>query len=342
MRRLLSILLLFTLLISVPSFSIAQDYTLPGTLSGGRSYNNIGLMGEIAINLNVTLVNTAPYPKYVLVNPRYDFRVFRGNGSEYLYNYRTSTGELQSVVSRELLSKSVNYFVGFWLAPYETVVVNFKITMNSSYPVPLLDFNSPCGDMGRLTKLTYENGTLVSAVLNNNGGLDKLVCGSIYPQLINRPIFLSVRSMFPILDRNIKVLRYNGVVDFRITNVPNFYSDDKLFHVFFAVVQPVVFLDGKTYDYKPNYTMTYREYLRRFVWDYSGINKPQKKTINVTMPENNLFKLTDTLLSGLKVVSFRGVDERPYNGPNFPVWVVFMGDRIDITYRVSWNNNSGR
>ncbi|AHL23389.1 conserved exported protein of unknown function [Thermococcus nautili] len=342
MRRLLSLLLLFTLLFSLPAFSLAQDYTLPGTLPGGMSYNNIGLLGEIMVDFNVTLVNTAPYPKYVLVNPRYDFRVLRGNGSEYLYNYRTATGELQGAVSRELLSKSVNYLVGFWLAPYETVVVNFRITENSSYLVPLLDFNSPCGDAGRLTKLTYENGTLVSAVLDNNGGLDSLVCGSVYPRLINRPTFLSVRSMFPILDRNVKVLKYEGLVDFRITNVPNFNSKDKLFHVFFAVAQPVIFLDGETYDYTPNYTMTYQEYLQRFVWGYSGVNGPAKRAVNVTMPENNLFKLTDTLISGVRVGSPVSVDRKPYNGPDFPVWVVFMGDRIDITYRVSWNNNSGR
>jgi len=342
MRRLLSILLLFTLLLSFPAFSLAQDYTLPGTLPGGMSYNNIGLLGEIMVDFNVTLVNTAPYPKYVLVNPRYDFRVLRGNGSEYLYNYRAPDGEIKGVVSRELLSKSVNYLVGFWLAPYETVVVNFRITENASYTVPLLDYNSPCGDVGKLTKLTYSNGTLVSAVLNDNGGLDKLVCGSVYPQLINKPTFLSVRSMFPLLDRNIKVLKYEGIVDFRITNVPNYENDDKLFHVFFAVAQPIIFLDGRTYGYTPNYTMTYQEYLQKFVLGYSGTGEPERRSVNVTMPENNLFKLTNTLISGVKVGSPVKVERKPYNGPDFPVWVVFMGDRIDITYRVSWNNNSGR
>ncbi|WP_297469711.1 hypothetical protein [Thermococcus sp.] len=341
MKRLFPLLLVF-LLVPFSEFSAAQDYTLPGSLPGGVSYNNIGLSGQIMVDLNVTLVNTAPYPKYVLVNPRYDFRVLRGNGSEYLYNYRTATGEIRSVVSRGVLSKSVNYLVGFWLAPYETVVVNFKITQNSSYLVPLLDFNSPCGDVGRLTGLTYENGTLVSAVLSNNGDLDKLICGTVYPELINRPIFMSVRSMFPILDRNIKVLKYEGYVDFRITNVPNFNSRDKLFHVFFAVAQPIVFLEGKTYDYRPNYTMTYEDYLKKFFFEYSGIGAPNRKNINITEPENNLFKLTDRLLSGVTVGSSVEIKRKPYSGSDFPVWVVFMGDRIDITYRVSWNNNSGR
>ena len=342
MKRLSSILLLFTLLFSLPAFSLAQSYTLPGSLPGGISYNNIGLSGEIMVDLNVTIVNTAPYPKYVLINPRYDFKVLRGNGSEYLYNYRTPTGELEGAVSRELLSKSVNYLVGFWLAPHETVVVNFRITQNSSYFVPLLDFNSPCGDVGRLTELTYENGTLVSVVLNNRGGLDKLICGSVYPKLINRPTFMSVRSMFPILDRNIKVLKYEAYVDFRITNVPNFNSKDKLFHVFFAVAQPIIFLDGKTYDYRPNYTMTYEQYVQRFLFEYSGIGGPSKRAVNVTKAEDNLFKLTDRLISGVKMSPSVEVERRPYKGPDFPVWVVFMGDRIDITYRVSWNNDSGR
>ncbi len=342
MKKVLSILLMLILLVSFSAFTLAQQYTLPGSLPGGIVYNNIGLSGEIMLNINVTLVNTAPYPKYVLVNPRYDFRVLRGNGSEYFYNYRTSTGALERVVSRELLSKSVNYFVGFWLAPYETVVVNFKITKNSSYYVPLLDFKSACGDIGKLTSLTYENGTLVSAVVNNNGGLDKLICGSIYPQLINKPIFLSIHSMFPILDKNIRVIKYDGFVDFRITNIPNMNSTDKMFHVFFAVVQPVIFLNGKTYDYRPNFTMTYQDYLKKFVWEYSGVGSPQVKPVNSTTPKTNLFKLTDRLLSGIKVSSPHRISPKSYHSPNFPVWVVFMGEKIDITYRISWNNDSGR
>ncbi|AIU69319.1 hypothetical protein TEU_02600 [Thermococcus eurythermalis] len=342
MRKPLSILLIFVVLLSAPAFSLAKDYSLPGAISGGITYNNIGLYGEIMVDFNVTLVNTAPYPKYVMVNPRYDFKVLRGNGSEYHYNYRTSDGNIKGAISRELVSRSVNYVTGFWLAPYETVVVNFRINENASYPVPLVDFRSHCGNLGKLTELTYENGTLVGVVLDNNGGLDGLICDSLYPYLVNSPMFLSVRSMFPIPDRNIEVLKYEGVVNFRITNVPNFENKDKLFDVFFAVAQPVVFLDGETYGYSPNYTMTYSEYVQKFVWEYSGRSRPEKKAPSVSVPENGLFKLTDTLISGVEVGSPLKVERKSYSGPDFPVWIVFMGDRVDITYRVSWNNNSGR
>ena len=342
MRKPLSILLIFVVLFSAPAFSLAKDYSLPGEISGGITYNNIGLYGEIMVDFNVTLVNTAPYPKYVLINPRYDFKVLRENGSEYGYNYRTSNGELVGVISREFLSRSVNYVMGFWLGPYETVVVNFRINSNASYLIPLNDFNPACNNVGKLTKLTYENGTLMSVVLTNNGGLDELICDSLYPYLVNSPIFLSVRSMFPIPDKNIEVLKYEGIVHFRITNAPNFENKEKLFDVFFAVAQPVVFLDGETYDYSPNYTMTYSEYIQKFVWEYSGRSRPERKAPSVSVSENNLFNLTDTLISGVKVGSPIKVERKSYNGLDFPVWIIFMGDRVDITYRVSWNNNSGR
>jgi hypothetical protein len=335
MRKPLSILLLFVLL-SLPAFSSAQEYKLPGKLPGERAYNNIGLLGEVMVDLNVTIVNTAPYPKYILVNPRYDFRVFRGNGSEYLYNYRAPDGKLYGVVSRELLSRSLNYAVGFWLAPYETVVVNFRITENSSYLIHLSDYKFPCGDVGRFTELIYLNGSLVSILLNNEGDIDKLTCGSLRPQLLNRPIFLSVRSMFPLLDGSVKVLKYEGRVDFRITNVPNHENKDKMFHVLFAVAQPVVFTDAKTYDYVPNYTMTYSEFLKRFV---TGTQSPKRHNVSVSAPENNLFKLTNTLISGVRVSPAVKVEMRPHRGLDFPVWIVYMLDRVDITYHVSWKES---
>ncbi|WP_460129417.1 hypothetical protein [Thermococcus prieurii] len=341
-RKVLSLLFVFILTLSLPSFVVADDYTLPGSISGGMTYNNIGLLGEIMVNLNVTLVNTAPYPKFIVVNPRYDFKVLRGNGTEYLYNNRTPNGDIVGHVSWEALYRSVNYLIGFWIAPYETVVVNFRINSNASYVVPLLDYKDSCGGLGRITQLTYNDGNLTSMVINNKGNLQDLVCGSVYPQLINRPIFLSLRTMFPLLDKDIEVLGYRGKVTFRITNVPNHYNRDKVFHVFFAVAQPVIFLGAKTYDYYPNYTMTYHQYISEFIWKYRGLQPPKRENVSVSLPQNDLFKLTNSLLSGVKVGATPKVERKPYKGPDFPVWIIFMGDQVNLTYSVSWNNNSGR
>jgi len=317
---------LFLLVLLLPQVG-AVTYTLPGELPNGLTYNNVGLVGELMVNLSVTLVNTAPYPRYVVVNPRYDFRVIREDGTEYLYNYRTADGELVGVVSKDLLSRSVNYMMGFWVAPYETVRVDFSITQNSSYEVPLLDVNAPCAP--HVIEVTYYNGTLSSVVINNDYDIGTLLCGPVYPQLLNAPMVMSVRSMFPLLDRSVKILEYEGVVDFRITNVPSYNSDDKLFRTFFAVAQPVIFTGAETYDYRPNYTTTYSRYLELFL---PVKKRPERR---VELPENNLFQLTDTLISGVSIPGV--VVERKPLAPDFPVWVVFMTDRVDITYRVSWS-----
>jgi len=112
MKKLFLVLLIF-LVLMFSELSVGEEYTLPGSTEGGVIYNNIGLSGELLVDLNVTIVNTAPYPKYILINPRYDFRVIRRNKSEYFYNNRTFTGNLEGFVSRELLSKSLNYQIGF-------------------------------------------------------------------------------------------------------------------------------------------------------------------------------------------------------------------------------------
>lgn len=344
MKRIFSFLFVFIIAVFLSTSVVAEEYSLPGSVpgKGGLKYNNIGLLGEILVNLNVTLVNTAPYPKYVVVNPRYDFEVFREDGGEYQHNYRTPSGEIVGVVSRKLLSKSVNYLMGFWIAPRETVVVNFKITSNASYVVSLIDYTDSCGGVGKINHLSYDNNGSLGSLIVNKGDLQYLVCDSVYPPLINKPIFLDFKAMFPLSDKDIEVLGYEGNVTFRITNVPNYYNKDKLFSVFFAVAQPVIFLGAETYNYSPNYTMTYHQYISEFVWKYRGVELPERKNVSVSLPENSLFKLTDSLISGVKVGALSEVEKKPHTGPDFPVWIIFMGDQVNLTYSVSWNNNSGR
>ncbi|WP_297535435.1 hypothetical protein [Thermococcus sp.] len=332
---------LFVLLTISFSFASAETFTLPGTTTVG-SYNNIGILGEVMLNLNVTLVNLAPYPKFIVVNPRYDFHVYRLGGIEFNVNNRTSTGEIVGQVSSYTVLHSLNYYIGFWIMPYETVVVNFQITSNASYSVPLRDYQDICGGIGHITSVTYSNGTVSSVnVPIPASQINRLTCGVVYPQLLNYPMIMSLRTLFPFIDRYIKVLKYDGTVAFRLTNVPSHYSSEKPFAVLFAVSVPVIFQGAKMFDYSPNYTMTYSQYVSQFIWKVRGLTPPSRK-VPTEKPNagSELFKLTNTLLSGVKVGQ-PALKPREHPQMNFPVWIIFMSDQINITYRVSWTN-SGR
>jgi hypothetical protein len=338
MRKALSIFLAFVIFLSSSALVSADSYTVPGTSPDGIPYNNIGISGEIMVNLNVTLINTAPYPKFVVVNPRYDFIVHRNNDSEWMVNYRSSGG-IEGRITLEALKHSLNYLVGFWLAPYESVVVTFRINSNASYVLNLEDYSISCG--GKITSLDYENGTLQHLYISGGEDIDKLVCGDVYPQIINRPMFLSFRSMFPLLGKDVKVLNYRGKVTMRLINVPNYYNKDKFFRSLFAVVQPIVFLDGETYNYTPMYTMTYDEYLSDFVWKYRGIEKPQPKGAKVPKVQSSLFQLTPTLLSGSSTVHQvpRVESKNEMKSLKLPVWIILMGDHAEISYFVRWDSS---
>ncbi|WP_456368492.1 hypothetical protein [Thermococcus sp.] len=341
MKKALSIFLILILGVVLSSSGMvsASYYTVPGTSPEGLPYNNIGILGEIMIDLNVTLINTAPYPKFVVVNPRYDFIVHRNNDSERLINYRVG-GVLKGNITIESLKHSLNYLIGFWLDPYESVVVTFRINSNASYVLNLEDYNGPCKGINKITSLTYENGTLQSLEIIRNDELDKIVCSGVYPQIINKPMFLSFRSMFPLLGRDVKVLKYRGKVTMRLTNVPNYYNKDKFFRSIFAVVQPIVFLDGQTYNYTPMYTMTYDEYLSTFVWSYVGLEKPHLKKSEAPVVESTLFRLTPTLISGVSITQRASpeVENNKFAGLKLPVWIILLGDRAEISYFVRWDS----
>ncbi len=106
---------------------------------------------------------------------------------------------------------TLNYYTGFWIMPYETVVVNFRITSNYSYVLQTMDYRTVCGDSAKMTSVDY-SGSNVSGIVQDLDDIAVLSCGVMYPpQLINTPPkVIYMRSMFPILDGYIKILGYEG------------------------------------------------------------------------------------------------------------------------------------
>ncbi|ASJ09815.1 hypothetical protein A3L12_00100 [Thermococcus sp. P6] len=314
---------LFILLLA-SSLVSAATYSLPG-----GTYNNIGVMGEVLVDLNVTLLNIAPFPKFVIVNPRYDFTVYRLDKGESVTSFLSNDTVFQSISNAQ--RTTLNYYTGFWIMPYETVVVNFRITSNHSYVIPALDYRTVCGDYAKITSVEYNGSNLSEGVVQGLDDIGVLTCGVLYPQLINTPKVIYLRGMFPINDGYVKILKYEGDVTFRLTNVPN---EAGIFNTFFAVAIPVIFNGANVTDFTPNYTMTYKEYMEEFVWRYKGLNRPQRsQPVFPSVP--GMFQLSDSLISGIPVgVSGPGSERRV--DFDFPVWIVFMGRSVDIAYHVSW------
>ena len=333
MRRLFASFLVFSLLF-IPVV-LAEGYTIPGS-TGVVSYNNIGLTGQVTMSINVTLLNLAPYPKFIVVNPRYNFKVLRSNGAEWGKSLKLPSGQIVGNISYYTATHTLNYHIGFWIMPYETVKINFQLTSNSSYQVPLLDYRSFCGSTGSINYVQYDNDSLTAInVVIPGDEINRLVCGSIYPQLLNYPQVLSVRSMLPLLDNYIKVLKFEGIVRFDVINVPSQYSEP--FTVFFAVAPPILFSDANVYDYYPNYTMTYSQYIKEFIWKFRGMNPPRQEGYRSMNISTDLFRLTNTLISGVSVPTFTKPEPRQFKF-DFPVWIVFMNKEFEISYRVSWTD----
>lgn len=323
MKRLAATLFILLLASSLVS---AVTYQLPG-----EEYNNIGIMGEVMINLNVTMVNTAPFPKFIVVNPRYDFTVYRLGNVESMQAFKIGDTVIHHI--NDVQKTTLNYYTGFWIMPYETVVVNFQITSHYSYVIPTLDYETVCGDTAKITSVEY-NGSSVSGVIEDLDDISILSCGVIYPQLVNTPKVVYLRSMFPIVDGHIKILKYEGDVTFRLTNVPN---EAGFFRTFFAASIPVIFDGADLSDFTPNYTMTYREYMEEFVWRYKGLNPPQKTPPQPMPSLPGMFQLSSTLISGPSVGTPEMAPPKDV-GFDFPVWIIFTGRGVDITYHVSWKN----
>ena len=276
--------LLFLLLATVLILPLTNTPTVGAVPSGG-------LGGLVVIDLNVTVVNIAPFPKFLVLNPSYNITVHRLGNNETAAGFNSNPRMV------------LNYNPGIWLMPYETVKISFEIIKTESYSLPQI----PCG----------------------GGDGSYLACGVVVPQLVNSPSQLSARSMFPILDGHIRILKYEGQVKFVVS------STDDGFKKFFALTIPVIFVDGEMYGFTPNYTMTYDDYVRE-LYDYSGAKRAQKSELpQFTMP-SNMFGLTGTLLTGVRV-SPPSITVPKGKGYELPVWFVTTNSGIEITYRVEWS-----
>lgn len=249
------------------------------------------LQGDVLIDLNVTLVNTAPFPKFLVLNPAYDITVYRRGNTETNLGFYTDS------------SMNLNSNPGIWIMPYETVVINVKVSKTESYSLPSVS----CGGT---------DGTSIG-------------CGVVVPPLINSPSQLSALSMFPLVDGHIRILEYRGVVKFKVQS-----GDAGAFRKFFAVTLPVVFVDGRMYDFTPDYTMNYSEYVDE-LFEYAGA---QRRSVDVEtsiqLPQG-MFQLTPTLLTGVSIGT-SGQIPRSNGSYELPVWVVMTGTGVEITYRVEW------
>lgn len=346
MRTALASLIIISLLFSsLGVYVVGEDYPLPGS-----DYNNIGLRGELVLSINVTLINLAPYPKFVVVNPLYDFKVYRWNGTEEMVGYlNESTGEKVHILPPDTSKNTLNYRVGFWIYPYETVKVNFGISEDHHYTLPLDNYQDSCPSSVGISVLRYENGTLVGGMIGEDNDLSNPICGVAYPQLLNYPLVIALNQVLPSIDGHVKMLKYEGTVRFIIEDVPDSTDDNTAsnaeFPLFFAVSQPLIFLNAEEYNYEPPYSMNYTDYLE-FITGYRGLKpSPAPEGNQEKVGEsNNLFKLTDKLLSGVNVGGSSQESLKPVKPLDFPIWVVYMGkdvNRLEIRYEIEWENSQG-
>ncbi|NPA47294.1 MAG: hypothetical protein GXO14_01450 [Thermococci archaeon] len=329
MRRSFVFLISVVVLFGLASVGSADSYNLPGS-----GYNNMGLRGEVTFSINVTLVNLAPYPKFVVVNPRYDFIVHRFNGSENMHAILNGTSVVH-VLPRNLRTNTLNYRVGFWIFPYEVVNVTFSITRYYPYPVQLKAYTDLCKGQDGLDYLRYINATFVSGKIREYQDISLPVCGVAYPQLLNAPEFINFNYVMATDGGYVKMLKYSGVVRFNLTNVPD---ESGQFPLFFAVSVPVVFMNATQYGYTPAPNMNYTSYVS-FILNYRNIAGPKGPEVQLPKhPENGLFNMTNTLISGVKITKpqLKFPSLKPLD---FPVWIVYMDGEarsFTIEYKVRW------
>ncbi|MCD6372057.1 MAG: hypothetical protein J7L37_00665 [Thermococcus sp.] len=350
MKRTAAAFFILFMVISGASLALGESYTIPGSYNPTGAYNipynNIGISEVVTIDLNVTLVNTADYPKFVIVNPRYDFKVYRLDGSENLT--AKIIGDEIYHIPGDLEKTTLNYYVGFWIMPYETVLVSFRITDQNPYVVRTADYTGLCSE-GKITQVDYLNGEFTGGVIEELPEISLITCGVMYPQLINSPHVMYLKSMFPLMDSAVKVVKYDGIVRMRLTNVPGnprscisgdceegAFGEKADFWTLFAVTVPLVFPDGEMYGYTPHYTMTFREYMEEYM---NFAKKPAPQNVSQNVPQlSGMFTLSDRLLTGI-TVGFPPESKPKSSGgleKDLPVWIVLMKGEVEISYRVSW------
>lgn len=266
----------------------------------GEEYNNIGVKVSLYIDLNITLVNTAPFPKFVIVNPYYNYTIYRENG-EVL----SGIGNVSYITST---LNTLNYLPGFWINPYETLKVEVTVGEDNVIDLPLKEYES------------------VSP---------HFFYGTVYPQLLLTPrYYFNVQTSFFGRDGDVKILKYGGEVTLVLQNVPDKYG---LFKTLFAVGLPAIFDDADHYGFTPEYTMKYSEYVSEFLPSFLNV-KQEIKTQNISEKKFNLYSLSSKLLSGKKIENAKQPKTK-LESFDYPVWIVWLGSNpLKIKYYVSWNN----
>lgn len=349
MRKVPAALFILSILLAGIPGVLSETYEIPGSYNPTGAYeipyNNIGISELVMVDLNVTMVNTAQYPKFIIVNPRYDFKVHRLDGSENM-SAKIIGGDIYHIPGN-IEKTTLNYYAGFWIMPYETVKVEFKITDQNPYVVQTYDYQSLCGDQGKITNVSYIGDEFAGGVIEELDQVSLISCGVIYPQLVNSPEILSLESMFPLRDESIKILDYKGLVRMVFTNVPGnphscspgtceegAFGEFANFTVFFAATVPLVFKEAKMYDYTPDYTMTLKEYLDTY---YRKESDRAPQGVEVKLPVS-MFGLSDKLITGVSIPSLQPAirGKKSALEEELPVWIIMMKGSVEITYWVSW------
>ncbi|ASJ16654.1 hypothetical protein A3L04_06015 [Thermococcus chitonophagus] len=286
--------------------------------------NNIYLTGLVEVELNVTLVNTGDVPRYIIVNPRYQFEVLRKNESEFLYH--TSSGDsIVGTPGQTLL----NYVPGFWIYPHEVLRVRFFINETDAFPIDLKNYYQP-----QCTGYGYIEGDVLKIKIPPTIYTGP-ICNVMYPQLLNFPHYLDPKALFDIKAFDVVVYNYQGIVKFKVThnttlNIPT--------RVVFAIAPPLLFPGAKVYGYSPAPTMNYTgyiEYLQETFWSTGEINQPSSIDIQNELVIYDISQ--DLLTSKVKINTAKTVNTKI----DYPVWVVWLGDgsSIEISYKFKWGVN---
>ena len=322
----------FFVLLLLSSFVSAGVYTIPDP---NGKYNNIGIQAYVLMDLNITLINRGPFDKFILVNPAYNYTIMRNRGdSMEIIGSSGSTIYLDLNLERNML----NYYIGFWVKPYETVKINVKAV--EAWPVNLTseDYKNLADVAYSNRSAGYINGTPVwSGVIESPE--ESIFYESVVPQMIVYPQKYYTLNKIIHVDGFIDVLRYEGKVTLVLKNVPN--DEGNVFMTYFAVGMPVIFEGAETYDFTPDYTMMFSEYMKDFLPSYTN-KESSKKEIETKTPTSkfNMYSLTNKLLTG-EDIKKENPDMKKVQKPSFdfPVWIIWLGgDKIEISYRVKWDN----
>ena len=249
------------------------------------------ISASATVDLNVTLVNTGPFYKFVLINPDYEYTLLR-NDSEI-----------------EIVNNP-----GFWIAPYETLQVNVKI-----------------------------NETLSTGTINGVKG-SNIFYGPIYPQLILYPQKYYAVDTFFISDGYVRIVKYSGTVKVMVENPSPENSK------YIAIGLPILFEGAEMSNFTPEYTMKYSEYVDTILSQYAQYVKEYMPEYLDRSSEGSpsalselssrivVFSGTDLLSRSKEEPELVEIPKKPELKFDYPIWIVFLGNELEITYDVKWEN----